>query len=502
MKHRFLIAAWICVLAMAAWLRFDGLDMRPIHADEATGARIAAHRMEATGGRFDPKHYHGPVLADLAALVCRMRGEPGWREMSKESLRLVPATAGFLLVLLPLLWRRRCGEATALLAALLFATSPLLIYYSRMFIHEPLLVLFGMAALTCVAIAPKHGLPGLMLGLMFAAKESVAISVLAWMAAALAVVWENRSRIACTGIRGLLAIWWRPCLWSGLAALLVSLAFYTHGFTHLRGAVDAVRTFFVYETVAGHDKPASYYLQLLFLPHQSAGIWWCGTPVVLLAAVAYARSFSAGFDPCCRVVVRFLTYAAAGHFLIYSAFSYKTPWLACLPWAHVCALAAFACCGLPLRHRGLQAGVGALALLAASTQWHQARLASGRLDSHPGNPLAYVPTQGDVEKLVVWLEELQKVAIGQEIGQVAVVGSDYWPLPWYLRGFEQVGYWSELPPGIGAYPVVMAMPDSAEPVKAATVETHVMLPRGLRADVPLLLFVRKDVWQAWMNKAP
>jgi len=34
---------------------------------------------------------------------------------------------------------------------------------------------------------------------------------------------------------------------------------------------------------------------------------------------------------------------------------------------------------------------------------------------------------------------------------------------------------------------------------SATRETHEMLPRGLRADVPLLLFVRNDVWQAWMN---
>ena len=35
---------------------------------------------------------------------------------------------------------------------------------------------------------------------------------------------------------------------------------------------------------------------------------------------------------------------------------------------------------------------------------------------------------------------------------VAVIGSDYWPLPWYLRAFDQIGYWQKPPAGPGGIP--------------------------------------------------
>ena len=73
-----LILTWIGVIVMAAFLRFDDLAERPMHADEATGARIMAKRMEGQGGEFNPKHYHGPLLADLTMPVCLVReSRPG-----------------------------------------------------------------------------------------------------------------------------------------------------------------------------------------------------------------------------------------------------------------------------------------------------------------------------------------------------------------------------------------------------------------------------------------
>jgi predicted membrane-bound mannosyltransferase len=127
MQRAVIIVLWISVIVSGAFLRFGDLAKRPFHADEATGARITAKHMEPGGGRFDPKHYHGPLLADLAIPLCKLRGETCWREMSKATLRTLPAIAGALLVVLPLLWRRRFGDAPMLLAAALLATSPLLV---------------------------------------------------------------------------------------------------------------------------------------------------------------------------------------------------------------------------------------------------------------------------------------------------------------------------------------------------------------------------------------
>jgi uncharacterized protein (TIGR03663 family) len=500
MKGVALIFCWICVTATAVFLRFEDLGGRPFHADEATGARISASRMEGDGGQFDPKHYHGPLLADLAMPLCRLRGETGWRSMTKSTLRTVPAIAGVLLVLVPLAWRRRFGDVPVLLAGAFMATSPLLVYYSRMFIHEPLLVLCGMATLVFLAGKPRWGIPGILAGLMFAAKESFAISLVAWAGAGLLIVWENRRSID----PATLAAAWRGyrlpiCLSLG-AAMFTAGVFYTHGFQHPRGAIDAVRTFFVYETVDGHEKPFGWYFDLLALPRKSGGVWWFGTPVLLLALIAYGTTFRRGPEPVAgRAIIRFLAYAAAGHFLIYSLIAYKTPWLACLPWAHVCLLAGLAAAGFGGLRAPVKVAAVFLTALCLFTQFRQSRHATGRLASDERNPFAYVPTRPDVEKLEAWLARLRESSPAGSLEPVGVIGGDYWPLPWYLRRFQNTGYWREPPPDLAAFPVVFSMPESSESVTRLLGNTHVSVPRGLRAGVPVELLVRNDVWKRWME---
>jgi len=500
MNRTIVIVCWICVIVMAIFLRFDALGDRPFHADEATGARITARRMETGGSQFDPKHYHGPLLADLAIPLCKLRGETGWRDMTKTTLRILPAIAGSLLVLLPLCWRRRCGDVPMLAAAAFVATSPLLVYYSRMFIHESLLVLCGMATLIALTGKWRWGIPGILIGLMFAAKESFAISMIAWSGAAVLIAWENRKSLD----RAALAVAWRehriPVMVSGFAAAVTAFGFYTDGFRHPQGAIDAVRTFFVYETVEGHDKGFGYYFQLLAMPQKSGGAWWFGTPLLVLALTAFATTFRRGEDaPKCRSTIRFIAYAAAGHFLIYSLIAYKTPWLACLPWAHVCLLAGFAVARFSSQRMPVKAILVAITFTCLFTQFRQARYATGRLASDDRNPYAYVPTRRDVEAMEEWLEKLRDRSPAGTVDEMAVIGSDYWPLPWYLRAFEKTGYWKEPPPDLERFPLVCVMPESSDAVVARIGGTHVSLPRGLRAGVPVQLFVRNDIWRNWME---
>ena len=492
MKHATIIACWIAVVFTGTFLRFDQLSKRPFHADEATGARLTAARIESGDYRFDPLHYHGPTLSRLTMSFCRLRGETRWQEMTKTTPRLLTASAGVLLLLVPLLWRRRFGDGPMLLAAAVLATSPLLVYYSRMFIHESLLVLFGMLALVSLTRAPRWGVPGLLVGLMFATKESFAISMIAWTGAAVMVALETRKQLD--------RAWWLsawreyrlPVATSLLTAALVSGFFYTDGFRQPQGTIDAVRTFFVYETVAGHDKPLGYYFNLLSLPGKSGGVWWFGTPVAALALLGFATNFR-------RPVVRFIGYSAAGHFVIYSLIAYKTPWLACLPWAHVCLLAGFSVAGVSTHRLWLKISISLLAGACLVTQFTQARRAAGRFASDARNPLAYVPTRPDIETLAPWLEQLRQCAPGNSLEPVAVIGSDYWPLPWYLRSFGKIGYWPLPPDHLASMPLVFAMPETAEAVANQLAPSHTPLPLGLRAEVPVTLFVRNDIWNQWMK---
>jgi uncharacterized protein (TIGR03663 family) len=500
MRCLIVTACWIVVAAAGAFLRFEDLAARPFHADEATGARITAKRMETGGSTFDPKHYHGPLLSELAVPLCRARGENSWREMTKGTPRLLTAFAGSLLVLLPLAGARRFGHGAMLAAAALLATSPLLVYYSRMFIHEPLLVLCGMAVVFSLAGGARLGGAGFLTGLMFATKETFAISVLAWSAAGVLLAWENRRSFT----RAAIADGWRAhrrAVWLSLAAFLVTwITLYSDFFRHPRGAVDSIRTFFVYETVAGHEKPAMYYLQLLAWPFRSAGMWWFGTPVILLALIAVAGSFMRGpMAAGTRRFIRFLAYSALGHFVIYSAISYKTPWLACLPWAHVCVLAGFAVPLLASRGRVARLVLTAVLLFGIATQVHQARAASGRFASDARNPFAYVPTRRDVEALEAWLMQLSAKLPAGALEPAMVIGTDYWPLPWYLRSLEKTGWWRNPPPDVREAPLVFAMPDAAPAVIEMLAASHVALPRGLRAEVPLMVFVRNEWWEIWMN---
>jgi uncharacterized protein (TIGR03663 family) len=500
MKIGGVIFCWICVAVAAVFLRFDGLGERPMHADEATGARIAARRIEAGGVQFDPRHYHGPLLADLVIPVCRLKGEDGWRTMRKSTLRTLPAIAGVLLVFVPLLWRRRCGDVPVLAAGALLASSPLLVYYSRMFIHESLLVLCGLAAAVLLTRKPRLGIPGVLIGLMFAAKETFVISIIAWAGAGCLIAWERRKSLD----RAVLAAAWRdyrlPVAVTAVAAAVTAFGFYTDGFRHAQGAIDAVRTFFVYETVAGHDKPLGYYFQLLVMPVKSGGVWWFGAPVLLLALVAFGSTFRRGAEVAqCRWLVRFLAYSAAGHFVLYSLIAYKNPWLACLPWAHVCLLAGFAFAGFPSRHPAVKGVLAVLGAVCVFTQFSQSRHATGRLASDERNPFAYVPTRRDVEAMEAWLEKLRATLPAGALDEVAVIGSEYWPLPWYLRSFENTGYWQEPPADLARMPLVIAMPESGEAVMRVLADTHVSVPRGLRAGVPVQLFVRNDVWKQWME---
>jgi uncharacterized protein (TIGR03663 family) len=456
--------------------------------------------MESGNYRFDPLHYHGPLLSSLAIPIARVCGEPTWQDLSKQTLRLLPALAGTFLVLVPLLGRRRFGDASMLLTAALLATSPLLVYYSQMFIHEMLLALFGMASLFFLTKKPGHVLPGLLVGLMFATKESFAISMLAWSGAALLIAWEHRQNITREAS---LSFWKnsRAAIFSSVSvAIGVSLYSYTDGFRQPAGALDAVRTFFVYETVVGHDKPFAYYLSLLALPDKSAGLWWFGTPVVILAIIAFISTFRD--EPAhgtSRTVLRFVAYSAIGHFLIYSIFRYKTPWLACLPWAHVCLLAGFAVTRFYHRSWITQCALGLLVATTLGTQFQQSRNATGRFAADERNPFAYVPTRRDVEGLEDWLAKLKSMNGGTQLEPLAVIGSDYWPLPWYLRSFEKIGYWATPPEGLAGMPLVFAMPETAAATEEILAKTHACLPRGLRSNVPLQVFVRNDLWERWMN---
>ena len=75
--------------------------------------------------------------------------------------------------------------------------------------------------------------------------------------------------------------------------------------------------------------------------------------------------------------------------------------------------------------------------------------------------------------------------------------SDYWPLPWYLREFDNVGWWPQPPPDPLA--PVMVLSASLNPAPPPN-DTHVSAGiYQLRPGVFLELRVEKNLWDAYLR---
>lgn len=124
------------------------------------------------------------------------------------------------------------------------------------------------------------------------------------------------------------------------------------------------------------------------------------------------------------------------------------------------------------------------------------------LQADPGNPYAYAQTLPDAERLGETVEQRAAAVPAGEEAPVKVIWHDgyNWPLPWYLRRCERVGYWTELPHDPSA-PLVIASPAFDQPLDAQLSASHLMTGYyGLRRNVLVQLWVRDDVWEAHLRR--
>ncbi len=499
-KRTFIYMAWISIVVLAIYLRFHDIGIRPMHFDEATGARIAARHLETGTYIFNPEHFHGPTLSYCTKILSWFTGENNWHELNSASLRIIPALAGVGIVLIPILWIRWLGQVSSMASATLLATSPLLVYYSRMYIHEILLGFFGMLTLTLAARYWNRQkfyawiIPGISFGLLIATKETFSISLVAWGLSVAACYWIFKSQLTLNRRE-----WIEPFTWMLFIGVIVALLLYTSGLQNFKAAIDMIHTYFIYETESGHEKPFWYYLYLLIIPKGNSRLFWWEGLIALLAIVALvmASRKSSDIGTPKRFLAIFLALSILLQLIIYSLIGYKTPWLMVFPWAQTCLLAGMAFAMIP-DSRAWKISLYAILIATLTIQSRQSLAVSGRFANDHRNPYAYVPTSNDVPRMEQWLVDLdKKVGTLEPLG---VVGKYYWPLPWYLRSFESIGYWDEIEDSMTQMSVLFVMPTQFENANSVLSSTHIALPRGLRQDAPMMLYLRKDLWDKWMEE--
>ncbi len=537
------------VLLGAAGLRLAQLENRPMHCDEAVHAVKFGLLLEKGQYRYDPHEFHGPTLNYATLPIAWLCGARSLPDITERHLRTVAALFGLLLVVMPLGLRRELGATACLSAMLLTAISPAMVFYSRYYIQEMLLVAFSFAAIIALwrlraawqfrpdgsavwlsavpaSIERPHFSPvsrkailwlvvlALCLGLMHATKETCVIALLAMVVAAVVALPEVRRlglrRLTAAAVVVLFVA-------AGVSALLMS------GFgQHPQGVLDSYATYLTYFRRAGgagsegpHVYPPWQYLRWLLAWRGPGGAVCSEALIALLAAVGIGAALG-------RFGVNHIQLAAARFFAVYTmlmtaayaAIPYKTPWCA-IGFLHglimLAALGAAALLGV-LRHATGKIAL-AVALLAAAGQltW-QAYRASFVWPADPDNPYVYAHTSPQLLELVAEVQRIaERSGLSTELYvQVICPEDDYWPLPWYLREYRRIGWYGQ-PPDAPPAPLIITQPEMEE----AVVEYVYTWPKPgerfqyvragpaaeqplgweLRPNVFLAMYLRRELWE-------
>ncbi len=132
------------VTAVATFLRFFWLDLKPLHHDEGVNGFFLTNLVHDGVYKYDPANYHGPTLYYLAYPFVKLFG------LHTIPIRASVAIFGVLTVILALFLKRYIGKIGSLFAALFLALSPGMVFISRYFIHEIFFVFVSLAIVISV----------------------------------------------------------------------------------------------------------------------------------------------------------------------------------------------------------------------------------------------------------------------------------------------------------------------------------------------------------------
>jgi uncharacterized protein (TIGR03663 family) len=520
---RWFLPLLVLVFAAAVGLRWPGLAERPLHNDEAVNGVKFRTLWQGGGYRYDPHEYHGPTLAyaTLPAAWARMGGDRN-AEPDELTLRLVPLAFGLALVLIPLLSLPNQGRAATIAAMGWTAVSPVMVYYSRYYIHELLLVCFGYGFLAAgwrmhqEKSARWVWLTGISLGLLMATKETFVIMFGAMaLAAGMTFAWCRWRQDPTPSLRN--GIPWGRYALVGLLGLGVAILLFSSFFSNASGPLDAIRTYLPWLNRAGgaspHIRPWHFYMERLLWFHFPRGPIWTE---IAVAALALAGMLAALFQRLPNgsnaLWLRFLGWYAVILAGAYSVIGYKTPWCALGFWQPMILLAGIGTVSLvqAFRNRVARTAVGALLVAAACHLAYEAWQLSHAYSWRRQNPWVFAHTSADILKLVDRVRELAQLSPEGRGVTVKVMApdDDYWPLPWYLRDFKNVGYYSSVPPDPMA-PIVIASVQFEASLETRPGRSHLMAGlyelRPQPAGVPpttFELYVRMDLWQAYLKAHP
>jgi len=443
-----------------------------MHTDEAIHAVKVGALLERGEYKYDSNEYHGPTLNYFTLIPAWLRAQKTFVDIDEMTMRIIPVVFGLGLILLLLFVIDGFGWSVILSVAFLTAVSPAMVFYSRYYIMEILLVCFSFGAIVSGYRYFKSknfvwaALTGLFLGLMHATKETCIIvygvmgmaSILVWL------IWYRKT-FSFTSLSKKFNM--RHALVFIFPAVIVSALFFSSFGSNPRGVLDSLLTFKSYFHKAGnftfHNYPWDYYFKLLLYSKSTNGPVWTEFFILILGVLGFLVAvLSNGFKKVDLVFLRFIAIYTLFLAAVHSIIPYKTPWIL-LGFLHGFILLAGA--GviylLKLRTGVITKLIICIVLIAGGGHltW-QSYLSNFKYYTDPGNPYVYSHPGNDIFTITQRIKDLAKTNPDGFNTYIEVIcpDDDYWPLPWYLREFPNIGWWNYVDMQNPAASIILASP--------------------------------------------
>jgi uncharacterized protein (TIGR03663 family) len=439
-RVRFAGTDWVpwLILALATFLRFFLLGIKPPHFDEGINGWFVDQVMKNGFYRYDPTNYHGPLHFYVLLLFESLFGRNVW------ALRLPVVLVSIACVWLALKFEPFVEKNVSRIAALAMAVSPGFVFYGRYAIHEVWLQFFSMMCILGLLGLWRRGtltylwLAGMGLTGMILTKETYAIHVACALLAipTLAVSYKLNRVPDATPVK-------QTWSWIDLAMVVIVggfaiVFFYSGTFFNWSGIKGLYLAFKAWtETGAaghGHEKPWDYWLKIMGPTWAVGRADFFGYELPMLVGLILCL-FCQKFK---NLSLRYLAIYSAGSFVAYSYIKYKTPWcIISFGWP---LLFIFGGAILLVRAKHLRVAQCTIGVLLCISLGSSIWLNYFKCSS-PDEPYAYVQTYNDIFKLTKPLLTLAKRDPSNYHLTGHLIRSSVYPLPWMLGYFDRVGYY-------------------------------------------------------------
>ena len=493
----------IGILATAAALRVAFLDIKPPHFDEGVNGWFADQMTRNGYFRYDPTNYHGPLHFYALFLSQTLFGRNLW------ALRLPAVVASLLAVWSMLRFREHFGAQAARVAALAMAVSPACVFYGRYSIHESWMVFFSTLFLWGLLGLWERGERRFLFALLAAAsgmiltKETYVLHIGSYLLAGIVLgLWQkllpSRPELPLARQQ-----WtWRDLTKGGAIALLAIVFFYSGTFMDFQALSGIYETFAAWfhtgVEAAGHEKklhqigPLNYYWVALMARYEWPAL------LGLMLCLRYVAPSDAR--------LRYLTIYGCGVVVAYSLIPYKTPWcIISILWPFYLILGS----GMPAPSAQ---SVGRLAsplvrFVVAGSLAASAFLCV-RLNflqfTNEKEPYVYVQTFPEIETLTKPLLAMARKDPRYYHVHGQILLDSYYPLPWMLGDFTQIGYYKEeAPPEAYDADFVVAQKSQMEQIESGLAGEYYsdLFASAIRKRNASCYFRRKT-FEKWFNGEP